>query len=193
MFVKQISKDELNELPLLKYEGKVEVINSPAHLTRAIEEIRTFKIIGFDTESKPTFRKGEYNYVSLIQLAIPEKVFLVRVNLTGFSNALKQFFGDKQYQKIGISIHDDIKDLQKLGHFHPQSVIDLNTIAKTLEVQHAGVRNLTAIFLQGRVSKAQQTTNWEREILNEKQIRYAATDAWVCLEIYNKLQYWGYV
>lgn len=193
LFVKEISKEQLNELPLIKYEGKVEVVDSPSRLNKALEEIRAFDAVGFDTESKPTFRKGEYNHVSLIQFAVPEKVYLVRINKTGFTTQLQSFFSEKHPLKVGISIRDDIKDLQKLAYFTPGSVIDLNTVAKTLEVQHAGVRKLTAVFLKGRVSKTQQTTNWERDQLTSRQIRYAATDAWVCLEIYHKLQQWGYL
>ncbi len=195
MFSKDITKDEINFLPLGQYEGHVEVILTTDALAKAYEEIKMHSIVGFDTESKPAFRKGVWNPVVLLQIAIPEKVFLIRMNYTGFTEEIFDFFTSKQICKVGISIRDDIKDLQKTwsqekgNHiFDPDNVLDLNHVASTLDIPHAGVRKLTAIFLKFRVSKSQQTSNWENAVLNEKQIRYAATDAWVCLEIYNLLK-----
>lgn len=192
MFVKEISKEEVNQLPLLKYEGKVIVINTQLSLKSAIMEIREHKVVGIDTETRPAFVKGQFYHVSLVQIAVPGKVYLFRINLTGLSAEICELFADENIAKIGISIRDDIKALQKICFFTPGSFIDLNTIAQEMEIKNAGVRSLTAIFLESRISKNQQTSNWEKEVLTEQQIRYAATDAWVCLEIYNKLAYMGY-
>src|SRR5690606_22225637 len=114
--------------------------------------------------------------------ATPEVVYLFRLNIIGFTEELVKLFSDPDILKVGISIRDDIKELVKLKSFDPQGIVELNTIATELGIKHAGVRNLSAIFLEIRISKTQQTTNWERKDLNEKQLRYAATDAWVCLE-----------
>lgn len=198
MFPQQITKEEVNLLPVQKYEGKVVLITQKSQLLQAIEEIQQHAVVGFDTETKPSFRKGVWYYISLLQIATRHKVFLVRLNHTGFTQELSDLFANPNVQKVGISIRDDLKNLKKLADkyqlpFVPENILELNNIAQELGIQHAGVRNLTAIFLQFRVSKAQQTSNWENPQLTEKQIRYAATDAWVCLEIYNRLSDLGYI
>lgn len=193
MFIKEITKAEVNELPVEKFTGKIVLVTQKEQVKQAIAEISQYKVVGFDTESKPAFQKGEYNPVSLLQIAVSDVVYLFRINMTGFTEELVSLFSDPDILKVGISIRDDIKELLKLAHFEPQGILELNTVAGELGVKHAGVRSLSAIFLEIRISKTQQTTNWERKDLNEKQLRYAATDAWVCLEIYKKLEYWGYI
>ena len=193
MFLKEITKEEVNELPVEKYSGKIVLVTKEEQLYAALTEISRHKVVGFDTEAKPAFKKGEYNAISLLQVATSDAVYLFRLNLTGFTKALADLFEDPKVFKVGISIRDDIKELIKLRPFSPVGIVELNTIANELGVKHAGVRSLSAIFLEIRISKTQQTTNWEREVLNEKQLRYAATDAWVCLEIYRKLEALGYI
>lgn len=193
MFLKEISKEEVNELPVEKYEGELVLVTTAEQLKEALKEIHKHKVLGFDTETKPAFKKGEYNSVSLLQIAVEGIVYIIRLNLTGFTRDLTRLFSDTSILKVGISIRDDIKELKKLRDFEPDGIIELNTIAKELGIKHEGVRSLSAIFLQIRISKTQQTTNWERDELNEKQLRYAATDAWVCLEIFNRLSYKGYL
>lgn len=193
MFDKEITKEQVNELPLQRYEGKVIVVSTAEQLSLALEELNKAEVIGFDTESKPTFRKGDYNPVAMIQMAIPGKVFLIRISLTGFTEGLQQLFANEKVVKAGISIRDDIKELQRQASFTPANVVDLNDIAREAGVKNIGVRSLAGIFLGIRISKGQQTSNWERETLAEGQITYAATDAWVCLEIYRKLDQLGYI
>ncbi len=193
MFPSRIPKEDIKDLPLLKYEGEIIIIKDNEALTLALNEIEKCDKIGFDTEAKPAFSKGEYNPVSLLQVAIPEKVFLIRINKTGFTERLARLFSNEKISKIGISIRDDIKDLQYLRKFDPNGIIEINAIAKELEIEQQGVRNLSAIFLNGRVSKNQQVTNWENPTLTRPQQVYAATDAWVCFEIYNLLEYKGYI
>lgn len=193
MYLKEITKEAVNELPVEKYEGKLVLITTRDQIKASLTEILKHKVLGFDTETKPAFKKGEYNSVSLLQIATTEAVYLFRINLTGFTKELADIFTNPEILKAGISIRDDIKELQKLRDFEPAGIVELNTVAKELGVKHEGVRSLSAIFLQIRISKTQQTTNWERETLNEKQLRYAATDAWVCLEIYNQLLYKGFI
>lgn len=193
MFSKKIPKEEIKDLPLLRYEGKIELIEGYAQLNKALREIERFDKIGFDTESKPAFNKGEYNPVSLLQIATPDKVYLIRINKVGFTERLMVLFSNKDILKIGISIRDDVKDLQYLRRFIPEGIVEINSIAKDLEIEQQGVRNLSAIFLGGRVSKNQQVTNWESPTLTQSQQVYAATDAWVCFEIYKKLDSQGYL
>ncbi len=194
MFPDQISREELNELPLRHYTGKVVVTARAQQFAEIIQEVKAEKVIGFDTETRPSFRKGEYYPVSLVQLAIPNKVFLLRIHQTGMTQEIKAMLSDPDLIKVGVGTLDDIKALQKMDpYFKPDGFVDLNDIAKELEVKNAGLRKLTAIFLGFRISKSQQVSNWERPELTERQVRYAATDAWACLEIYNQLQQWGYI
>ena len=198
MFSKHITKEEINELPLKKYEGKVTVITSQDQLAAALHHIREHDVLGFDTETKPAFKKGVRHTVALLQIAIPDMVYLIRLKYTGFTSMLSDLFGDERIEKVGISIRDDLKHLKQLCNQHDipfaaENITELNDIAQQLGIEHAGVKKLTAVFLQFRVSKSQQTSNWENPQLTEKQIRYAATDAWVCLEIYNHLRSQGYI
>lgn len=193
MFQKEMTKEAVNELPIQRYEGKIAIIANEEQAKEAIQEIARAPVIGFDTETKPAFRKGEYNSVSLLQIATEDIVYLFRLNLIGFPTALATIFENPSIIKTGISIRDDIKEMTKIRDFEPRNILELNTVAKELEIRHAGVRRLAAIFLGVRISKAQQTTNWEREVLTPQQLVYAATDAWVCLEIYKKLEDLGYI
>lgn len=193
LFPKHITKDQVNQLPLGRYEGKLAVISSAEKLKQAVDRIRQEEVIGFDTETKPTFRKGQYHHVSLLQVAIPGMVFIFRLNYLGMPAELRSIFEDPSVIKVGIGIRDDLLEMQKLEFFKPENILDLNAEVKSLGVKNAGVRNLSAIFLEFRISKSQQTSNWERDELTDKQLRYAATDAWVCLQIYNRLQDWGYL
>lgn len=193
MFPKKIPKEDIRHLPLLRYEGEIMLVEDYEQLGTALREIRRFDKIGFDTESKPAFNKGQYNPISLLQIATEEKVYLVRINKIGFTESLAKLFADEKILKIGISIRDDVKELQYLRRFVPAGIVEINSIAKDLEIEQQGVRNLSAIFLGGRVSKNQQVTNWESAELTTPQQVYAATDAWVCYEIYKKLDRQGYL
>lgn len=193
MFLKEITKDQINLLPLIRFEGEIEIIDSKDQLQAAINELYKHKYLGFDTETRPAFLKGVSYSVSLIQLATLNKVYLFRLNMLGLDKKLADLLSDPAIFKIGISIRDDIKALQKLLSFEPAAFIDLNNIAQDMEIKHAGVRSLTAIFLEGRISKNQQTSNWDKENLSEPQQVYAATDAWICLKIYDKLLKEGYL
>lgn len=193
IFPSHISKEQVNQLPLRRYEGSITLVDTKEDLRRAVSEIRRADFVGFDTETKPTFRKGAYHHVALLQVALRDKVFLIRLSKLGFPKSLQDIFRSQELAKIGISIRDDLIELQKLAPFEPYGIVELNDIAKDLGVIREGVRNLTAIFLGFRISKSQQTSNWERHQLTEKQQYYAATDAWVCHQIYSKLLRQGYL
>ena len=198
MFQQEITKEEINQLPLRKYEGNIVVATDDEHQAELLEEVSQYDAVGFDTEARPSFKRGVRYDVSLIQLAIPDNVFLIRLNHTGFTPELSDFFANDRVRKVGISIKDDLRNLARLGEQHrirftPRHILDLNDTAKQLNIPHMGVKKLTAIFLQFRVSKAQQTSNWENLKLTEQQLRYAATDAWVCLKIHQRLVDLGYL
>ncbi|MEO1051663.1 MAG: 3'-5' exonuclease [Bacteroidota bacterium] len=194
MFQKTISREEVNELELRRYEGKPVVVTSPDSAKLVIEEILdTEDFVGFDTETKPTFTKGVINDVALIQIASARKVFLIRVNQTGLTPQLKYFFETSEVAKIGVALLDDIRALQRLRHFEPNNFQEINKLVKDVGIESDGLRKLTAIILGFRISKNQQTSNWENETLTDKQINYAATDAWVCREMYTRLRELGYL
>ncbi len=193
MFEKSISKDEINTLPLTWYEGKVVIASTKSQIDKAIFEIEKHNVVGFDTESKPAFRKGQFNHVALLQIAIPDKVYLLRIIQTGITDTLKNFFENPNIIKVGIALDDDLVALKKRRNFKPAGFLDLNKLAQTLKIENIGARNLSALILGGRISKSQQVSNWENPRLTGPQIRYAATDAWICLEIYNRLKEWGYL
>ncbi len=182
-----ITNEEINELPLGSFEGKVSVITDQHKIEKAFAEISKHKLVGFDTETKPVFVSGHSNKVALMQVAIPEKVYLIRLNQTGLTRPIIDFLENESILKAGVALRDDIKGLQKLSHYHPGGFVELAQLSKEAGLQVESVKKLTALLLGFRISKSAQTSNWEAETLNEKQISYAATDAWACLEIYKKL------
>lgn len=186
-FLKDISKEELKKYPVRAYEGPVTVVEDPSAVNACVQSIREHRVIGFDTETKPMFRKNQNHQVALIQLAVPGEVFLFRIHKTGMPRELISLFEDPAHIKAGISIHDDISRLKKLFPFEPTAFFELQEYSNRFGIESNSLRKLSAIILGFRVSKSQQLSNWENDILTEGQIIYAATDAWVCLEIYNEL------
>jgi len=192
-FAENITKEAIQQLPLISFEGEIHIIDDPDKCLQATQQLRKHDFLGFDTETKPTFVKGQYNPTALIQLASADEAFLFRLNKLGYPKCLFDLMEDSAITKLGISILDDLKDLKKLRHFEPRGFIDLNHTAKELGIDHIGVRKLAAIFLEYRISKNKQVSNWENEELTPGQQRYAATDAWICLEIHNQLVRKGYL
>ncbi len=187
MEIRKITKEELNALPLMKYEGECQVIEDESHAQEAVEACKKATVLGFDTETKPAFRKGESYPVALLQIAMPDMAYLFRLNKTGLSQGIIGLFEDPGIKIVGIGIRDDIKDLQKLGHFTPQGFVDLNGLGETLGFKSIGARNYAGMFMKHRISKSQQLSNWENDELTAAQVSYAATDAWICLGIYSKM------
>ena len=188
-----ITKEEINQLPIGQFEGEVIVVSNSRNVVAAAREISRHEFTGFDTETKPSFQKGKLNQVSLVQFAVPGKAFLFRIKKIGLTDPLLNLFANPDIKKIGLALRDDVKDLQKLKPFDPGGFVELSEITKELGIVNAGARGLAGLFLDIRISKAQQTSNWENAVLTRKQIKYAATDAWVCLEIYRKLMLKGYL
>ena len=188
-----ITKDEVMERPLKSFEGKIIIASEAKSIANAVAEINEHEVVGFDTEAKPTFKKGQQRNISLIQVAIPDKVFLLRTMKDGMTDPIHRLLENESILKVGIGLLDDYNLLKKLRMFTPTGFEDLNDTLEDLGAENIGARNLAAMILNIRISKSAQTSNWESEVLSEKQIKYAATDAWICLEIFNKLEYWGYI
>ena len=193
MFQETISKEALKELPLLTFTGKIHLIENHQQMLEAIRSLQKEKFIGFDTEKKPTFRKGEYHPTALIQLSTDKEAFLFRVNIIGIPLPLKTLFENENILKIGVGIRDDLEDMKRLCPFQPGGFVELIDITRDLGIKNAGVRNLSGIFLKKRVSKNQQTSNWENETLTKAQQLYAAADAWVPQQIYSILDHKGFI
>lgn len=189
-----ITKEEINELPLGQFDGKIYLIDRPDQVEEAVDFLEDQRIIGFDTETKPSFRKGQFNHVSLLQLSTSEQAFLFRLHQVGFPPPLRNLLEKENLVKVGAAVHDDLKALRKLtDSFYPQSFFDLNDELKKVGFHNVGVRNLCGMVLKMRISKTEQVSNWEAEKLTEKQLRYAATDAWACLEVFQVLREEGYL
>jgi ribonuclease D len=187
MYRESIDKDELAELPLIQFEGKINLVESKEGYLASINYLSQQTMLGFDTETKPAFKKGEYNEVALLQLATKDMAFLFRLNKMGLPNGLKSILENPQIQKIGVAIRDDIKCLQKLNNFNPGGFVELQDHVKDFGIQNFSLKKLSAIVLGYRISKSQRVTNWEALELSEAQQIYAATDAWISYRIFESL------
>lgn len=189
MFCESIMPKEMEKLDFASFPGKIYVIDSVgAEFNRAIAYLRSQKVIGFDTETRPTFSPDQPRYgVALLQLSGPDKAFLFRINKMGMHRRLCNLMASDKIIKVGAAIHDDIRGLQKKHDFVPSSFVDLQKIVWEWGIKDKSVKKMSAIILGFRVSKTQQLSNWEAGVLSESQCKYAATDAWVCREMYLKL------
>ena len=192
-FPQSITKEAIAQLPLIKFGGPIHVVNNYEEMFRAIKKLKKEGIIGFDTEKKPTFRKGQYHPTALIQLSTSTEVFLFRINKIGLHEELIGLFESDKIAKIGVGVSADIVELKRIRTFTQNNCIDLNNLMPTLGVEKIGIKNLVAILLEKRVSKNQQVSNWENEELTRSQQQYAATDAWVCYKMYVLLIKKGYI
>ena len=189
MFKECVTPQEIEKLEYAFFPGKIYVIDSVgAEFNRAIAYLRSQKIIGFDTETRPTFTPSQPRYgVALLQLSGPDKAFLFRVNKIGMHRRLCNLLSSSKILKVGAAIHDDIRGLQRLRDFQSDGFTDLQKIVCEWGIRDKSVKKMAAIILGIRISKTQQLSNWEAEKLSDSQCMYAATDAWVCREMYLKL------
>ena len=189
MFIESITPEQIDKLEYASFPGKIQVIDSVgAEFNRAIAYLRSQKIIGFDTETRPTFTPNQPRYgVALLQLSGPEKAYLFRINNMGMHRRLCSLMANPKVVKVGAAIHDDIRGLQRHHEFKPAAFVDLQRIVGDWGIRDKSVKKMAAIILGIRISKTQQLSNWEAEKLSESQCKYAATDAWVCREMYLKL------
>jgi len=188
-FKTRVSKDELKEYSVSRFEGEVSVLESTKGVDEAVQYLSKFKFLGFDTESKPTFVKGKTNIngIALLQLSTDKKAFLFRLNKFEMTESLKKLLENPNILKVGSATHGDIPIIAKLykkGDFHPKGFVDIQIVGKKHGIETVGLAKLTAILLNFRISKRQQLSNWEANELTDAQINYAATDAWACYKLY---------
>jgi ribonuclease D len=180
----KLSKNEINALPLIQYDGDIEILTSKDNIHAAINDLKNYDLIGFDTETKPTFVKGPLNPPSIMQLACDDKVYIFQIDNDKIFKQLSSILSNENITKCGVSVDRDLIELMYLSPFDPISFVDLGNVARENEIPHHGLRGLVAMFLKHRISKGSQTSDWSRISLSDSQISYAATDAWVSLELF---------
>ena len=179
-----ISRDEVVALPVRRYEGETVVVGTSAELERAREDFAQEALVGLDTETRPAFRKGESYPPSLVQVATAKAVYLFQIQQLDCSAVLKDLLNSESVVKAGVSLAYDLRQLKQVFAFEEKAVVDVGWVAKRQQLEQTGVRNLAALFLGMRIPKGAKTTNWSARQLSPQQVAYAATDAWVCRELY---------
>ena len=186
-FTDKISNEETAQLPAIEFGGEIRIIDHERDIVEACKVLAAEPVIGFDTETRPSFRPGVTFRVSLLQLSTPTVCYLFRLNRIPLAKPILQLLESKQVLKIGADVAGDLRSLHQIRHFREAGFIDLQSIAPQWGIGEKSLRKLSAIVLRQRVSKAQRLSNWEAATLTDKQKLYAATDAWVCTAIYDRL------
>ena len=187
-FIREISREAMLELPLAHYEGEICLVTGEAELARARADLMQETIIGWDTETRPAFRKGESYPPALFQAATARAVYLFQLRHAEHYGLLADLLGEKRIVKAGVAVADDLKKLRQVFAFVEHNVLDLGLAARRAGYAQTGLRNLAGLALGIRIAKGAKTTNWAAAQLTPQQIRYAATDAWVCRELYLKFE-----
>ena len=184
---KKFNKAIISTLPLTRFEGKIITVISESEPSRAVDFLLSQPILGIDTETKPTFKRGVIHQVALLQVATHDLCFLFRLNYLGLSPSVVRLLMYRTVPKVGLSLHDDLHMLHKRGEFQAGSFIDLQNVVKEIGIEDMSLQKLYANLFGMRISKAQQLSNWQADVLSDKQKVYAATDAWACIVIYEEL------
>lgn len=183
----KFDKALIPELPTIEFEGRIIVILSKSEAEKAVQYLLSQPILGLDTETRPSFKRGHQHVVSLLQVSTLDTCFLFRLNHTGLTPAIIRLLEDTTVPKIGLSWHDDLNALRRLGSFKPGLFIDIQQHVQELGIEDMSLQKLYANLFGQRISKRQQLSNWEADVLNDRQKLYAATDAWACVMLYNEL------
>jgi ribonuclease D len=186
-----ISREDLAELPIRRYEGKIVVVATPQELEEARTDLQAETIVGLDTETRPSFRKGESHLPCLVQTATARAVYLFQLRRSETHPLLANLLTDPRVIKAGISLKDDLRALKQVFPFEEKNMLDLGTVARSGGLGQTGVRNLAGILLGFRIPKGTKTSNWAARELSPAQIAYAATDAWACRELYLRFRSLG--
>ena len=187
-FRANIEKSEVAQMPNTLFSGRIITIDTPDDAEKAVLALSRENIVGIDTETRPSFRKGVHYNVSLLQISTLETCFLFRLNRIGMPKPLIELLENNGITKVGLSLHDDYQALNKRKRFTPASFLDLQKYVTRFGIEEKGLQKMYAIVFGERISKSQQLTNWDADVLTDKQKLYAATDAWACLRIYHHLK-----
>ena len=186
-FVSEISSEELQALPLASFEGKIHLIDHLIEADLAAKWLKSFPVLGFDTETRPSFTKGRLNNIALLQLSTDTEAFLFRLCRMKIPASLLELLSDPNILKIGTAVNNDLEVMKRSVKIKPQGFVDLQVFVQEYNIKSLALAKMAGIVLGVRISKSQQTSNWENKKLTEAQQRYAATDAWMCYRIYEKL------
>jgi ribonuclease D len=189
--VRAISKEQIAELPIRRYEGKVRLITTVPDLERARADLRQETVVGLDTETRPAFKKGETYLPCLVQAATARAVYLFQLRRVDVFPVINEMLSDARIVKAGVGLAYDVRQLKQVFPFDVNNVVDLGVIARRRGLGQTGVRNLAGMFLGFRIPKGNRTSNWAAPQLNPGQVAYAATDAWASRELYLKFESMG--
>lgn len=183
----KFDKARINGLPRALFQGRIVVVLSESEAQKAVDYLLSQPILGIDTETRPSFKKGVVHNVALLQVSAKDICFLFRLNVMGMSRDIIRLLEDKEVLKVGLSLHDDILMLHKLADFKPGKFIDLQEHVGEIGIEDRSLQKLYANIFGQKISKGQRLTNWEADVLNDSQKLYAATDAWACIMLYEEL------
>ena len=188
-FRESITKEEINNLPVLEYKDKkLVLVDTLNKLKSAIEVLKNEEVVGFDTETKPSFEKGKTNKVALLQLSTADTCYLIRLNLLGMQNSIMDILSSEKPLKVGLSLRDDYKMLNRRRSFKPAGFLDLQSVIGKFGIKDLSLQKIYAIIFNKKISKSQRLTNWQAPNLTLPQQTYAAVDAWACMDIYNVIK-----
>ena len=188
-FRESISKEEINSLSVLEYEGRnIVLVDTLSKLKTTIEVLKNEEVLGFDTETKPSFEKGKMNKVALLQLSTADTCYLIRLNVLGMQNSIIELLSSEKPLKIGLSLKDDYKMLNRRRSFKPAGFLDLQSVIGKFGIKDLSLQKIYAIMFNKKISKSQRLTNWQAPNLTLQQQKYAAVDAWACMDIYNVIK-----
>lgn len=184
----RFDKKQIPALPRVVFEGRIFVIQTEAEADKAVDYLSGFSIVGVDTETRPSFRKGVVNKVALLQVSTEDTCFLFRLNRIGLSDSMKHLLQDEKVLKVGLSLRDDFASLHKRDEFEPHAFLDLQDYVKGFGIEDMSLQKLYANVFGQKISKGQRLSNWEADVLTDGQKLYAATDAWACVRMYRELE-----
>lgn len=184
----KFDKKSIPDLPRVTFQGKIVVVLSEAEANKAVEYLLSADILGIDSETRPVFKKGQHHKVALLQVSTRDICFLFRLNLIGMPPCIIRLLEDTTVLKVGLSLHDDFMMLHQRADFKKGRFIDLQDIVSLFGIEDLSLQKLYANLFHERITKRQQLSNWEAPVLTEQQKTYAATDAWTCIQIYERLQ-----
>ena len=182
-----ITKEEISTLEIEEFQGRIVLIDKFEEAEEAVKYLSSFPRLGFDTETRPAYKKGSVFGVALVQISTDEVCFLFRLNIIGFPDCLIQLLSNPKIQKIGLSLKDDYLSMSRRQKFTPQGFVDLQAVVPQYDIAELSLQKVYALLFEKKISKSQRLTNWEADELTESQQRYAALDAWACLKVYEKL------
>lgn len=184
----KIDKTKIANLPLAAFEGRIWVVDSITEAEKAVDFLRRQPLVGIDTETRPSFRRGVTYKVALLQVSTEEICFLFRLNRIGLASCLVQLLQDSAVRKVGLSLRDDFQRLRELVDLQVDNYVDLQQLAAQMGLKDMSLQKLFANFFGRKISKRQRLSNWESDVLTDSQKKYAATDAWACIELYKEMQ-----